>query len=141
MLSHLQLASRAAITFVADVYVDLVMDRCPYRPLVAQMPSSAHLPDTDVVFAAQEFGDAPVLVLNDGQNLFDDALSFSGASWRVGATIASMSAAGSLPKCVAVGIDNDGSNRSFDYCPNKPGPGPKVRLIPGRVSMACHTEP
>jgi hypothetical protein len=67
-----------------------------------------------------------VLLLNDGQNLFDDSLSFSGASWRVGATLSHMIAAGALPKCVAVGIDNAGAGRGLDYLPNKPGAGPQV---------------
>uniref|UniRef100_A0A7S1SQX9 Carbohydrate binding module family 25 domain-containing protein n=1 Tax=Tetraselmis chuii TaxID=63592 RepID=A0A7S1SQX9_9CHLO len=36
-----------------------------------------------------------------------------------------MIAAGALPKCVAVGIDNAGAGRGLDYLPNKPGAGPQ----------------
>ena len=82
----------------------------------------------------------PVLYLNDGQNLFDDKLSFSGCSWRAAATAASLIASGKVwcvcvdggaltdlvmyklnptypptyqvPPFVIVGMDHSGKNRS-----------------------------
>lgn len=50
----------------------------------------------------------PVLYLNDGQNLFEDRLSMSGASWRVGETAAKLIAEGALPHFVVVSQARDG---------------------------------
>lgn len=66
----------------------------------------------------------PVLYLNDGQNLYDDSLSFSGRSWGAGQTAAALITSGQLPPFVIVGIDHSGATRSLDYCPYKPGTGP-----------------
>ena len=49
-----------------------------------------------------------MLYLNDGQNLFDDRLSFSGSSWRAADTAAKLIMAGKLPSFVIVGIDHSG---------------------------------
>lgn len=66
----------------------------------------------------------PLLVLNDGQNLFDDAMSFSGSSWRAGGTAAKLISRGQLPPFLILGTDHSGPMRSFDYLPYKPGTGP-----------------
>lgn len=57
----------------------------------------------------------PVLYMHDGQNLFDDATSFSG-EWGVDETIDSLNAAGK-PACIVVGIDNGGATRMSEYNP------------------------
>lgn len=66
----------------------------------------------------------PLLLLNDGQNLFDDSLSFSGCSWRAGEAASQLITAGQLPPFLVAGIDHAGPSRSFDYLPYKPGTGP-----------------
>lgn len=56
----------------------------------------------------------PVLYMQDGQNLFDPATSFS-AHWAVAETMAQLAAAG-LP-AIAVGIPNAGRRRILEYSP------------------------
>ncbi|HEY6504820.1 MAG TPA: alpha/beta hydrolase-fold protein [Chitinophagaceae bacterium] len=53
----------------------------------------------------------PVLYMHDGQNVFDDATSFSG-EWGVDECIDSMK-----KKCIVVAIDNGGQKRINEYCP------------------------
>ncbi len=56
----------------------------------------------------------PVLYMHDGQNVFDDATSFSG-EWGVDEAVDTL---GSKTKeCIVVGIDNGGSKRLNEYCP------------------------
>ncbi len=55
----------------------------------------------------------PVLYLQDGQNLFDRATSFSG-EWEVDETLNRLAAAGD-GGCIVVGIDNDGAQRLNEY--------------------------
>ncbi len=57
----------------------------------------------------------PVLYMHDGQNLFDNATSFSG-EWGVDEIIDSLSAAGK-PSCIVIGIDNGGNTRMNEYNP------------------------
>jgi predicted alpha/beta superfamily hydrolase len=56
----------------------------------------------------------PVLYVQDGQNLFDDALSFAGA-W--GAGLAADSAARLGYECIIVGVSNVGPARIDEYSP------------------------
>ena len=73
--------------------------------------------------------DYPLLLLNDGQNLFDgrEALwphsggSVSGQSWRAVETAALLIRAGELPPFLMAGIDHAGCQRSWEYCPYRPG--------------------
>lgn len=53
----------------------------------------------------------PVLYMHDGQNVFDDATSFSG-EWGVDECLDSMKV-----KCIVVAIDNGGAKRLNEYCP------------------------
>ena len=62
-----------------------------------------------------------MLYLNDGQNLFEAALSLSGQSWCAAEAAAQALAAGNVPPFIIVGIDHAGALRSHDYCPYKPG--------------------
>lgn len=56
----------------------------------------------------------PVLYMHDGQNVFDDATSFSG-EWGVDEAIDTL---GSRTKeCIVVGIDNGGDQRLSEYSP------------------------
>jgi|GEM_PF-695868 len=60
----------------------------------------------------------PVLYLQDGQNLFDEAASFAG-EWQVDETCERMIKSGELPPFIVVGIENDGANRVAEYTPWK----------------------
>lgn len=54
----------------------------------------------------------PVLYMHDGQNVFDDATSFSG-EWGVDEFLDSAK----TKKCIVVGIDHGGAKRINEYCP------------------------
>ncbi len=57
----------------------------------------------------------PVLYMHDGQNLFDDATSFSG-EWKVDESLNELFAQGDYG-VIVVGIDNGGANRADEYLP------------------------
>lgn len=54
----------------------------------------------------------PVLYMHDGQNIFDDATSYSG-EWGVDEFLDSTK----MKKCIVVGIDNGGEKRMSEYNP------------------------
>ena len=56
----------------------------------------------------------PVMYMQDGQNVFDDATSFSG-EWGVDEAIDTLGL--KFKECIVVGIDNGGSKRLNEYCP------------------------
>jgi predicted alpha/beta superfamily hydrolase len=59
----------------------------------------------------------PVLYLQDGQNVFDEATSFSG-EWGVDETLNELAAAGQRnANCIVVAIDNGGEHRLDEYSP------------------------
>jgi predicted alpha/beta superfamily hydrolase len=60
----------------------------------------------------------PVLYMQDGQNLFDDATSFSGA-WHLDDAAAQMIASGQLEPLIIVGIANAGAYRIDEYTPTR----------------------
>ena len=59
----------------------------------------------------------PVIYMEDGQNLFNEATSFSG-EWKVDETMEAFSKNGIL-EAIVVGIDNGGSERLNEYSPWK----------------------
>lgn len=59
----------------------------------------------------------PVIYMQDGQNLFDQATAFH-REWKVDKTINKLTK-GKRQKCIVVGIDNGGENRSNEYAPFK----------------------
>jgi predicted alpha/beta superfamily hydrolase len=59
----------------------------------------------------------PVFYLNDGQNLFESATSFTGVEWEVDETASRMIALGVIPPIIFVGIDNSGNERLKEYIP------------------------
>ena len=71
----------------------------------------------------------PVIYMEDGQNLFDNATSFSG-EWKVDETLDEFSKNGKL-EAIVVGIDNGGSERLNEYSPwkNKKYGGGKGELF------------
>lgn len=59
---------------------------------------------------------ANLLILHDGQNLFDGERSYiQGETWRVAETIEALMAAGELPPTVVVGIDHGGDRRLREF--------------------------
>ena len=56
----------------------------------------------------------PVLYMHDGQNIFDDATSFSG-EWGVDEAIDTLGL--KYKECIVVGIDNGADKRLNEYCP------------------------
>ena len=59
-----------------------------------------------------------LLLLHDGQNLFDGELSYvKGATWRVGTTADEAIAAGRVEPLVIVGVANTGLERMSEYTP------------------------
>src|SRR6187431_365505 len=61
--------------------------------------------------SAKKYG---VLYMHDGQNVFDDATSFSG-EWGVDEAIDTLGL--KTKECIVVGIDNGGDKRLNEYCP------------------------
>lgn len=61
----------------------------------------------------------PVVYANDGQNLFDDAVSFGGKSWNIDDALARLNAAGVVSEPIVVGIHNRETLRAADYIPEK----------------------
>ncbi len=61
----------------------------------------------------------PVLYLNDGQNLFEDATSFTGVEWQADETGDRLIREGVVPPMIIVGIDNGGKDRFREYMPHR----------------------
>jgi predicted alpha/beta superfamily hydrolase len=60
----------------------------------------------------------PVLYMQDGQNLFDDATSFSG-EWHLDEAAEGLIAAGKIAPLIIVGISNAGAYRIDEYTPTR----------------------
>ncbi len=74
-----------------------------------------HLPEAYLTEPTRRF---PVLLLHDGQNLFDGELSYvRGSTWRCGETADAEIAAGRVQPLVLVGIGNTGVHRMAEYTP------------------------
>jgi predicted alpha/beta superfamily hydrolase len=61
----------------------------------------------------------PVLYLNDGQNLFEAATSFTGIEWQVDETGDRLIREGVVPPMIIVGMDNAGRARIREYMPHR----------------------
>ena len=59
----------------------------------------------------------PVLYLNDGQNLFESAASFTGVEWQVDETADRLIREEAIPPMIIVGIDNAARDRMREYMP------------------------
>jgi predicted alpha/beta superfamily hydrolase len=57
----------------------------------------------------------PVLYLQDGQNVFDKATSFSGKEWEADETVDHLVSAFKITPMFIVGIDNAGEQRASEY--------------------------
>jgi enterochelin esterase-like enzyme len=64
----------------------------------------------------------PLLLLHDGQNLFEDGSTApGGGSWHVDRTIEPLMAAGRIPPMVVAGIDHAGDERIREFAPTPAG--------------------
>ncbi|CAG9467001.1 unnamed protein product [Pedinophyceae sp. YPF-701] len=145
--------ARTAATLIGE------SDHCGGRLQVYELSKSAN-PESAAyertitvrVWAPPAFADTAepaVVYLNDGQNLFDGAASFSGDSWEAARAALSV-AGGRLATPAIVGIDHAGADRSLFYCPYEPGVGdlgdpagapmrPDARGYPGGEAVSyCH---
>jgi len=61
----------------------------------------------------------PVLYLNDGQNLFEAATSFTGVEWQVDESADRLIREGAIAPMLIVGLDNAGKNRIREYMPHR----------------------
>jgi len=61
----------------------------------------------------------PVLYLNDGQNLFESATSFTGVEWQVDETADRLIREGAIPPLIIVGLDNAARYRIREYMPHR----------------------
>ena len=61
----------------------------------------------------------PVLYLNDGQNLFEPATSFTGVEWQVDETADRLIRGGVIAPMIVVGIDNGAKDRFREYMPHR----------------------
>ena len=80
----------------------------------------------------------PLLILNDGQNLFEpDRAHVAGQHWRVAETMDALLAAGRIPPMLVAGIDHGGPQRIVEFTPT-PGdqPGAGGAAAYGRVVMS-----
>jgi predicted alpha/beta superfamily hydrolase len=68
----------------------------------------------------------PVLYMHDGQNLFDDSLSYGNVSWEIDRTMKRMIAEGRIRSATVVGIWNS-EVRWRDYMPQKPYESPGLK--------------
>lgn len=59
----------------------------------------------------------PVLYLQDGQNVFDDASAFGGTGWQAHRTAQKLIDRRKIEPPILVGIDNAGGHRTDDYTP------------------------
>jgi len=73
----------------------------------------------------------PVLYLNDGQNLFEQATAFGGVEWQVDETADRLIHEARVPPLIIVGIDNTGKDRLREYMPYR-SMHPRILRVQGR---------
>jgi enterochelin esterase-like enzyme len=73
----------------------------------------------------------PVLYLNDGQNLFESATSFTGIEWQVDETAERLIREEAVPPMIIVGMDNAAKDRIREYMPYR-SMNPVMLRVQGR---------
>ncbi len=84
-----------------------------------------------------------VLVMHDGQNLFDPADSIAHGAWDVDRTLTRLIAQGRVPPTLVVAVDNAREDRSLEYGPQAPlmALAPALRTQVPRPGRGGATEP
>jgi predicted alpha/beta superfamily hydrolase len=59
----------------------------------------------------------PVLYMQDGQNLFDEATSYAGVEWKLDETAQRLITSKTIPPIIIVGIYNAGAERTDEFTP------------------------
>jgi predicted alpha/beta superfamily hydrolase len=73
----------------------------------------------------------PVLYLNDGQNLFESATSFTGVEWQVDETAERLIREEGVSPLIIVGMDNAAKDRIREYMPHR-SMNPVMLRVQGR---------
>lgn len=105
-------------------------DHFPKKPKVSTVSKNVHIVDTSfympqllryrrvLIYLPASYGSSnktyPVLYMHDGQNVFDEATSFSG-EWGVDETLDAMGPR--FGETIVVAVDNDSEKRINEYCP------------------------
>lgn len=85
--------------------------------------TSSHVPARDVVVylpasyeenLAKEY---PIVLMHDGQNLFDPQEAFGGTAWEVDHAMDELVELGSIHEAIIVAVDNNGGARIDEYTP------------------------
>jgi predicted alpha/beta superfamily hydrolase len=85
------------------------------RSLATSRDIFLYLPEAYLTDPERSF---PVLVMHDGQNLFDSHLSYvKGSTWRAGDAADREIAAGRVEPLILVGVANTGPDRMAEYTP------------------------
>lgn len=112
-----------------EISVEEWADRFPAEPAKSTAGKNVHIIDTAFyipelkrtrriwIYLPEEYDlnqekRFPVMYMHDGQNLFDNATSFSG-EWGIDEFMDSTS----LPKCIVIGIDHGNDRRLNEYNP------------------------
>lgn len=68
-------------------------------------------------YAENTLAHYPLLLMLDGQNLFEDETASFGVSWKLGEAVQASMAAAKLGEIVTIGVDHAGDKRIFEYTP------------------------
>ncbi len=60
-----------------------------------------------------------ILIMQDGQNIFNDSTAFGGVSWKASETLDSLIVNGKMREIIVVAIDNAGLDRTDEYTYSK----------------------
>ena len=97
---------RSADTTTVIEHFTIASPRSPTRLVTVYVPAGA------------DPAGASVLLMHDGQNLFEPERAFiSGRHWRVAETADALIAAGSIPPLVIAGVDHLGDARTREMTP------------------------
>lgn len=109
-----------------ELSIEEWQDRIPQQPRVSTASKNVHIIDTTFwipelkrtrrvwIYLPENYKSYryPVLYMHDGQNVFDDATSFSG-EWGVDEFLDTTM----LKSCIVVAVDHGGTKRINEYCP------------------------
>lgn len=118
------LAVKDSLYFSIQNWHDLIEEKSTASPNVSIMDEAFEMPELGRkrkiwIYLPPDYEHSskyyPVLYMHDGQNLFDDAIAFSG-EWSVDETLNRLSMEKKL-ELIVVGIENGGEERISEYSP------------------------